>query len=136
MDISSITFDNAANTGLWNPSVGGTVEQNTYPPTATTDLSAFYWVYHGSGALVNLMNVGTGAGNYLIELDPLTLATCQRINLMLFGSTAIPHLTHTDNLGSASPVDLSTDNATDSRTETCIQSPSGTYQYYKTIVEQ
>lgn len=137
LDPAAITFDNAPGTGLWNPSVGGTVAQLDLPPSGTTGLGAYYkWLYHGSGAELKLMNVGSSAGNYAVMVHYLTNATCQQINYLLWGSTTIPRASSTQDTTSWAVVDYSTDPATNERPEQCMATEGGTNFYYKVIYQQ
>lgn len=148
MDAASLTFDNAAGTGIFNPSVGGALAQMLVGQ-ASIDVTRLYWVYHGAGALIKLMNVGSGAGSYVLEYDPLTKAACGQINLMLYNDSAIPTLSSAavsawwhnsgPNVYGATatlPVDASSDPAVNGRPEGCVfLASSPKYLYYKSVLD-
>lgn len=86
---SSITFDNAATTGLLNPIDGGSSIQ-TPPFQAFAPGSALpFWVYKGQNVRVNSVG-SSGVSEYAFVLRGLTQAACQQINNRLYGSTVIP----------------------------------------------
>lgn len=102
---SAVTFDTAANTGMFNPTAGG-ASQQTLDPTlfinvdtpATTAAAATglhgYWIYRRSDVTLNA--VGTPTAEYTVMASGLKLGVCQQINATLTGSlntTAPPTLT-------------------------------------------
>jgi hypothetical protein len=134
---AAFTFDNVPGTGLWTPSVGGTVAQRDLPPSGTTGRGAYYkWIYHGPGAELKLMNVGSAAGNYAVMGHYLTNATCQQINYLLWGSTTIPRTSSTQDTTAWAMVDYATDPATNERPEQCMATVGGPNFYYTVVYQQ
>lgn len=148
VDPASLTFDSAAGTGIFNPNVGGALQQMLVGQ-ASIDITRLYWVYHGAGALVKLMNVGSGVGSYVLEYDPMTQAACSQINLILYNDTSIPTLSSAatgawwqmssqNNYGAtgSQPVDASADPAVNGRPEGCVfLASSPKYLYYKSLLD-
>ena len=93
---SAVTFDAAANTGIFNPTSGGATQQALDPTlfvgvdaaaTATAAATGLrgYWIYRRGD--VRLNGVGTSAtGDYTIMATGLKQAVCQQINATLTGT--------------------------------------------------
>lgn len=113
------------------------------PPIAASDYvdhtnMAYAWIWHGYDGLVKIMNVGTGAGNYVLAVHPITRGVCQQINQMLFGNPSIPSITSsTYDWADMLPTDASNDPAVDGKQEECFIDPTyQAYEYYKVIMVQ
>lgn len=124
-----IESDQAPITSLW--SNGAQVASILAPANATT--TATNWKWHGANHPIIITNVGTSAGNYLIELIDIRKSVCEQINLGLFGSKNIPTVATSgwDN----NPGDLTNDPATAGVQEGCFfYGPSPEYFYYKVVL--
>ena len=91
---AAVTFDTAALTGVFNPTTGGSSQQNLDPTlfARNTGIDG-YWVYRGSG--ITLKDVGTNAvADYTMLVSGLKLSVCQQINNTLHGTalSAVPTL--------------------------------------------
>jgi hypothetical protein len=143
--IDTITFDNAANTGLWNPVVGGALHQVPLPRIGTVT-PGFYWEYYGPSKAVQFPGIGTPAGaEYYLWTDYQKEEVCHQLNQILFNDPTIPTSTHTWQQWEAGLFDDTDDPATNGRPEGCFASSNNdspwtpgvpVYFYYKTILEQ
>ncbi|TFW09921.1 hypothetical protein E4K72_03550 [Oxalobacteraceae bacterium OM1] len=94
-DVSTITFNTAAATGLFNGVTGGVQPQLPDPSAfATRTAPNGTWLY--KRAALTLTGVGTGGRHYAVVLTGLSRGACEQINQVLRGTTAI--------LGSGQPV--------------------------------
>lgn len=135
LDLCTVTISWTAPVTTFNMGSYGTIAQ-VAPVKSTTNPGSFGWLWHGSGALVKIMNVGTGAGNYVLEIDPLTQGVCQQINQALFGSTSIL-TSYANDWSNPQPVDASTESNLDSKQEGCFYSSVfSRYFYYKVVLVQ
>lgn len=135
LDLSTVTSSWTSPVTTFDMGSYGIISEAA-PVKASTDPSWFGWIWHGSGALAKIENVGTGAGNYVLEIDPLTLEVCQQINQALFGSTTIL-TTYADGWSNSQPVDASTETNLDSKQEGCFYSSVfSRYIYYKVVLVQ
>jgi hypothetical protein len=135
LDLSTVTISWTAPVTTFDMGAYGPIAQ-VAPVNATTNPGSFGWLWHGSGALAKIKNVGTGAGNYVLEIDPLTAGVCQQINQALFGSTAIL-TSYANGWSNPQPVDASTENNLDSKQEGCFYSSVfSRYFYYKVVLVQ
>jgi hypothetical protein len=148
---SQVTFDTAANTGMFNPTTGAAAQPSLDPLLfADTSATTGYWVYRQNG--VKLNNVGLDAvADYTIMASGLKLGVCQQINNTLHGTalTATP-----TTLGAVSAVvgaatsvtpsistavDLSSGSGTPSDSgfaNGCYGTTDGTYVYIHTVLAQ
>jgi len=89
---AAVTFDAAANTGVFNPTSGGATPQSLDPTLfqlrgALNTMSTLdgYWIYRGAD--VTLQNVGVPAtADYTMMVSGLKLSICQQINNTLHGT--------------------------------------------------
>ncbi len=102
---AQVTFDSAANTGIFNPTSGGAAAQ-VLDPTLFTDVSTQatalapatgthgYWIYRKND--IKLNQVGTAAlSEYTMLASGLKVGVCQQINATLLGyalNAAVPSL--------------------------------------------
>lgn len=142
VDASIITLDTAANTGLFNPISGGTVQQ--FPPGA-----AYIGGTPGGWYLdqmVVLQGVGTGtAYSYVLFTTNLTEAVCQAINNLAYGAslttppprTTTPEATaHNIETGAAMNFTGGDYAGATNHPEGCfLDNISSSYVYYKPLVE-
>lgn len=113
------------------------------PPIAGSGLAnhpswSYAWIWHGDGHLVQIKNVGTGVGNYVLALAPITLGVCQQINQLLSGDASIPAITSSwYDWSDMEPTDASNDPAVDGKQEGCFADNGyDAYEYYKVTLVQ
>jgi hypothetical protein len=85
---STVTFDAATSTGIFNPITGGSSPQALDPGLfdLTTGIHG-YWVYRGNDAsLLDVGGIGDTDGEYTIMVSGLKLAICQQINNALYNT--------------------------------------------------
>jgi hypothetical protein len=139
---SSITFDSAVNTGLFDPTPGAQFAVKHVPPA-----SIFIFVPLGGPVFnlnkaVKLPGIGSSAADYVVTAGPIQLAVCQQINKILYNDsvTASPATsTGTPTDWNSSPVDDGAQTSAtnyNARPEGCVQtSIPGWGMYYKAVVE-
>ena len=138
--INQITFDNAANTGLFHPTDGTVPEQ--IPPSEALVTATNKWVFkrdNNGDAVVKLKGIGLDANaDYVIALVDLKSAVCEQINKMLYGTSNVPSVTIASTAWNTpeTAVDLSADDNVDRRPYQCVKTSDDKYVYYQVIVEQ
>jgi len=82
---STVTFDSATNTGVFNPTSGGSSPQ-ALDPTLFARNTAIdgYWIYRSNGITLYGVGVATTA-DYTMMVSGLKLSACQQINNTLHG---------------------------------------------------
>lgn len=138
---SVITFDQTANTGLFQPTKGYASQQTT--PIRAMDTAGtaanFVWNYNNA---VKIKGIGADASaDFVVTLGDLSLEVCERINNMLYNipmGTAplagVGTLANYTTLPAA--IDLSASLAgRDGKTDLCVATSDSKYVYYKVMVE-
>lgn len=138
---SDITFDQTANTGLFQPAKGY-VSQQTTPAKAMSpsgNATNFVWNYNNN---VKIKGIGADASaEFVVTLGDVAADICQRINNMLYNTP----------MGTAPPAGLGTlaDFTTtpaaidmtpslpgrDEKTDLCVMTTDAKFVYYKVVVE-
>ena len=152
---SSITFNDASNTGIFNPATGGATPQPLDPSIFVSDASHKNWIYRA--ALIKLEDVGgvdDTDGDYTVIAVDIKLSICQQINNILYGDTTIPTFdttgTEAQLIGTApgtlttyfnthtGAVDLSSDaQLINGKMNGCFSVPDGSaYVYIHTLLAQ
>lgn len=142
VDASTITLDTAANTGLFNPVSGGTVQQ--FPPGAAYVSGTPGGWYLDQ--LVVLQGVGTGtAYSYVLFTTYLTETVCQAINNLAYGASMTTPPPRTTTPEATAPrmetnqgmnfVGGDYANATNHPEGCFLDNISSSYVYYKPLVE-
>lgn len=138
-DPTTITFDTSGTAGLFNPTVGGTVQQ--FPPSAAykTPPGTPQWYYNQN---VKLEGIGTSNADYVVLVTNISGAVCNSIMNQLYGmATPLQSAAATAtiaNLTSNAAVDFTSDSnhATQNRPEGCFGDVTGNFWvYYKAVVE-
>jgi len=83
-DISTITFDSVAVTGLFNGTTGGAIDQA--PAADAVSVAAALWYYaKGSTAATGVIvtGVGTGGSSYAVVVKNVKDSVCKQINRSL-----------------------------------------------------
>lgn len=104
----------------------------TPPPQATTaPTTPSNWLYNAN---VPVLGIGTAAGESIVYVPDVNLATCQAVNLQMYGTTVIPVSTTvtTSNLATAG---TAFDATPGGRATGCFQITGGTYVFYSTLNE-
>lgn len=138
---SIITFDKAANTGLFQPTKGYASTQTT--PIRAMDVTGtaanFVWNYNPS---VNIKDIGADASpDQVVTLGEISLSVCQRINELLFHTdpAAVPLAgvgSLADYTTAPAPIDLTSSVlGRDGKSDLCVKTSDGKYVYYKVMVE-
>lgn len=146
--INEITFDNAAGTGLFHPTDGGTVPQPVQMAAIDTNANLpAAWLYRTA----SIKDVGTTAErDYIVILPGLKEAVCEQINKTLLGSSGTSSsftstgITANDWRGNADAtnpsdvaegrnINLSGIAAFDGRTEGCARTSDNRYVYYQVV---
>lgn len=148
-DPTTITLDTSGTAGLFNPTIGGTVQQ--FPPSAAfTGGTAGSWYY---GTNVALEGIGTASSDSVVFVTDITKPVCQSIMNQLYGVAITNNPTQTaaanataaniasggvsGALGTAIDFTSDTNHATQNHPEGCFQelTPGTKYIYYKAAVE-
>jgi hypothetical protein len=86
---AAVTFDTAANTGVFNPTVGGAAQQSLDPTLfARSGAIDGYWVYRGDGVTMKGIGVA-GTADYTMMVSGLKQSICQQINYALHGTSLV-----------------------------------------------
>lgn len=138
---SALTFDMAANTGLFQPSRGYAVQQTTpiraMDPTGTA--TNFIWTYN---KLVKIKGIGIDAtDDSVISIGDLTLDVCRNINDMLYNTgvsaTPVNGVGSLADYAGAAAIDMSSSlPGRDGKTDLCVTTSDGKYVYFKVVVER
>jgi hypothetical protein len=88
---ASVTYDNSATSGIFNPSVGK-VDMQSFPPqlcaSGTASAPDCIFVYRGANVKAN--TIGTAAADYAVVATGLSQAACQQYNQDTYQSKTIP----------------------------------------------
>lgn len=129
VDPSTITATSPAPVTQFLP-LSANIPELVFPTGATVGVTGS-WYWHGASSPIIDRNIGTNAGNLLIEVVKLKQSVCQQINLGLFGSTDIP-IVATSAWDSG---DITNDPTLAGQMEGCFYyAPDPEYFYYKVIV--
>ena len=120
--LSTITFDNAATTGLLNPTTGG-AELQTLPAAATSTNET--WQY--KNGTVKIVGIGTDAGgDYVVIVSSVKDTVCQQIMKSLYNTTTLPASGIAASAWRGSSVDLTAGvSGIDNRPSGCVTTTDG-----------
>lgn len=134
---ASVTFDDAATTGIFNLDTGAATPQQIDPAilAAPSAGNLGYWIFGMDSAAIT--SVGTIKGDYTMMVGGLKQGICQQINTTLNGTNiaSAPELLLTDNDATLGATTTSANPVTDILTHGTIivpgsgsGNPSGCYQ--------